>query len=178
LQVPEDFFGKTVQCPECKHAFQANPAGTTVNPGAPDPAPADDSPVREAPAWEKPPRPRDDDAGHDRRRPRPDDEQDEDDRPRRRRLAPHRGGMILAFGIMSLFIMPVIFGPLAWIMGHIDLQEMKAGRMDPSGESQTNTGRILGMVACILQIVGLVLGCGIAALFILAGILGGAAHHR
>jgi hypothetical protein len=42
-----------------------------------------------------------------------------------------------------------ILGPVAWIMGHIDLGEMRAGRMDPSGEGLTNAGRICGIVATL-----------------------------
>jgi hypothetical protein len=57
-------------------------------------------------------------------------------------LKPHRGGMLLAFGI------------LAWVMGNGDLKEMADGRMDPSGEGMTKAGKILGMIGCILHIVG------------------------
>jgi hypothetical protein len=170
LQVPEDFFGKTVQCPECKHMFTAGPAPSA---DAPQPQPA--------PVWEKPPprsRERDDD---DDDRPRKRRSEDDDDAPRRRYLAAHRGGMILAFGILALLPtggLGIIFGPLAWIMGNADLKEMRAGRMDPSGESQTNTGRILGMIATILQIVAVLAGCLVAGVFIMLAIAGGAAGHR
>jgi hypothetical protein len=182
LQVPEDFFGKNVQCPECKQTFRAEPAGTAGNasvsasgPAPPAPPPAPPS----APVWEQPPRERRDENQDDRpRRRRHDDDEEDDDRPRRRRLLPHRGGMILAFGIMSLIVLPIVFGPLAWFMGNADLRDMRAGRMDPSGESQTNTGRILGMVAMILQIIGLLIGCVIGAIFFIAIIAGGAAHHH
>jgi hypothetical protein len=88
---------------------------------------------------------------------------DYDDRPRRYRrrrdLAPHRGSTILTFGILSLVVFGPIFGPMAWIMGNNDLAEMKAGRMDPEGESATNAGRICGMIATIICIVGVALLC-------------------
>jgi hypothetical protein len=42
-------------------------------------------------------------------------------------------------------------------MGNGDLKEMDAGAMDPSGRSTTNAGRICGMIATILMIVGLVI---------------------
>lgn len=68
---------------------------------------------------------------------------------------PHRGVLILIFGILGLFFC-VIFGIAAWIMGNTDLKEMEAGRMDPSGIGLTQAGRILGMIAVALLAVGLV----------------------
>jgi len=67
-------------------------------------------------------------------------------------LAPHRGVMILVFGILG-FVVCIIFGILAWVFGNADLAEMDAGRMDPSGRGMTSAGRILGMIACILTVV-------------------------
>jgi hypothetical protein len=68
-------------------------------------------------------------------------------------LKPHRGGMMLAFGILGL-VCCIVFGILAWVMGNSDLQEMAAGRMDPSGEGMTKAGKILGMVGCGLAVLG------------------------
>lgn len=68
----------------------------------------------------------------------------------------HRGGMILAFGIVGL-VCCIIFAILAWVMGSGDLKEMAAGRMDRTGEGMTKAGKIIGMIACILAIVGLVI---------------------
>jgi len=64
--------------------------------------------------------------------------------------------MILAFGIVG-FVCCIIFATLAWVMGGNDLKEMAAGRMDRSGEGLTKAGKILGMIACILAIVGIVI---------------------
>jgi hypothetical protein len=88
-------------------------------------------------------------------------------------MKPHRGTLILVFGILGL----VICGPLgiaAWIMGGGDLKQMDAGAMDPSGRSLTNAGRICGIIATILMILGV-----LAAIALMAfGIIGGmAAHH-
>ena len=44
-------------------------------------------------------------------------------------VKPHRGGMILAFGIVGI-VCCIIFAILAWVMGNGDLKEMAAGRMD------------------------------------------------
>lgn len=83
-------------------------------------------------------------------------------------LAPHRGGMILAFGILNWAVCP-IFGIIAWVMGNTDLAEIDAGRMDPEGRSMTQAGKIVGMVHCIVAIVAialwflLIIGFGVAA---------------
>jgi hypothetical protein len=66
-------------------------------------------------------------------------------------LAPHRGGLILVFGILAWSVCP-IFGFLAWIMGSSDLRQMRAGRMDPRGESLTQVGSVLGMINVVLVV--------------------------
>lgn len=58
--------------------------------------------------------------------------------------------MILVFGILSLFTVPFIFGPLAWMMGNEDMQKMRAGQMDREGQAMTEAGRICGMIATLL----------------------------
>jgi hypothetical protein len=83
--------------------------------------------------------------------------------PDKQLMKPHRGTLILVLGILGL----VICGPLgiaAWIMGSGDLKEMDAGTMDPSGRSNTNVGKICGIIATILMIVGVLIG---GAIFIL-----------
>ena len=69
-------------------------------------------------------------------------------------LKPHRGGMLLAFGILGLLCC-IVFGILAWVMGSNDLKEMEAGRMDPSGEGMTKAGKILGIIGCALAVLGI-----------------------
>lgn len=66
-------------------------------------------------------------------------------------LSPHRGGMILCFGILTWVLCPV-FGVVAWVMANGDLRQMEAGTMDMSGKDMTKTGKILGMVNVILWI--------------------------
>ena len=70
-------------------------------------------------------------------------------------LRPHRGGLILALGILGL-VCCFICGIIAWVMGSNDLKEMAAGRMDPAGQGLTQAGKICGMMSVILQIIGLV----------------------
>lgn len=75
---------------------------------------------------------------------------------------PHRGGVILTFGILGLFgcgcIVFLGFGIAAWAMGANDLKAMNEGRMDDSGRSLTQTGQILGMIGCGIAIVTTILG--------------------
>jgi len=71
-------------------------------------------------------------------------------------MQPHRGTMILVFGILGLVVcMPL--GIVAWVMGSGDLKKMDAGLMDPEGRGITQAGKIIGMVATILAIVGIAL---------------------
>lgn len=69
-------------------------------------------------------------------------------------LKPHRGGVILALGILGIVVC-FICGIIAWVMGNNDLTEMNAGVMDPSGRGLTQAGKICGMIGVILAIVGL-----------------------
>lgn len=74
-------------------------------------------------------------------------------------MRPHRGAVILVFGILGLVVCQ-LFGIAAWSMGTTDLQEMAMGRMDPSGQDMTKAGRICGMVATgilIFQVVVLII---------------------
>ena len=129
-------------------------------------------------AWDEDDDLDDDDDDRKKKRSKRDDDNDDDDdkgfggQMRRRPSAParsghlktHRAGMIVAFGIIGLisfFIFPIIaimFGPMAWFMGNSDLEEMRAGTMDPDGESQTQMGRTLGMIATLLFFVGALVG--------------------
>jgi hypothetical protein len=87
-------------------------------------------------------------------------------------MKPHRGTLVLVLGILGL----VLCGPLgiaAWALGASDLKEMDAGVMDPSGRGPTQAGKICGMIASILMIIGVVIGIALVALGIL-----GAAHQR
>jgi hypothetical protein len=188
LQVPDDLMGKRVQCPECKHTFTAKAAeedeesssktGTTAS----NPAPS------KTPEWDKKSSSSSNRSGSGKKKRRDDDDDeddddDDDDRPRRRKrrrsssyrgnYVPHRGGMILAFGLIGLLILP-IFGIIAWIMGNTDLAEIRAGRMDPEGEGMTQAGRVLGMITVILWSVSILLTCvGFACWFLFVAMLVG-----
>ena len=145
LRVPEDLLGKEVKCPSCGTTFPAVVADevaedVSAHEAPPEPEPAD----KPAP-----------DKGI-RRRVMNEDEDEENEEPRSRRrrsrgrLEPHRGTAVLVLGIVSLVILPFIFGPIAWVMGNNDLRAIRAGRMDPEGEGLTNAGRICGIIGTIL----------------------------
>ncbi len=88
-------------------------------------------------------------------------------------LQPHRGVMILVFGILGLVIC-VIFGIVAWVMGGGDLRAMAEGRMDPTGEGLTKAGKICGMISVVLTIVGIVIWILVTVLLVGAGVAGAA----
>jgi predicted Zn finger-like uncharacterized protein len=128
LHVPDSVLGRSVKCPACGMTFTAGESAVRHVPEAPIPFRDPLSP------------------------PRQDDRDRDDDTPYRRRIRrdfmPHRGGVVLTFGILSLVCgcLSIIFGPTAWVMGNNDLHEIRAGRMDPQGEGLTQAGRICGMV--------------------------------
>lgn len=170
LRVPDDLVGKYVKCPSCDKTFTASAeaGGPTQEyaPEAPPPRRAlNDEGHKQA--EEPPPRPP---------RPRRDDDDDfDDDRPMRRSrrgYAPHRGTLILVLGVLSLIGGSIFTGIPAWIMGNNDMKEIRAGRMDPEGEANTNLGRILGMVGTLLHLIPLVLAGCFCCSMILAGAAG------
>lgn len=86
----------------------------------------------------------------------------------RRDCEPHRGGFILAMGIISLAALfgcwplaplAVVPGIIAWVLGHADLRKIRAGDMDPEGESSTQAGWICGIIGTCLNTL-VILGCG------------------
>ena len=151
LRVPEDLLGKLVKCPTCSLTFTAE---------LPAPPPPAATPYDAAP----PPRTPDDVAAPVRRRGRDDGDDDDDDYPRRRRrrvrrdALPHRGTLILILGILSIVICG-FFGPAAWVMGNNDLNEIRAGRMDPEGEGTTRAGQICGIIGTVLLVLQVLCIC-------------------
>jgi predicted Zn finger-like uncharacterized protein len=160
LRVPDDLLGKEVKCPTCGTTF------TAAESTAPPPVEAEEP---SAPARARPSAPPDEYEEE------PPARGSEGDGRRRRRsrahLQPHRGTLILVLGILGL----VAFQPLgivAWVLGNNDLKEMRAGRMDPEGEGQTNAGRICGMIATIMMGLSLLCACGFIAIAVIAAIAG------
>jgi uncharacterized membrane protein YccF (DUF307 family) len=77
-------------------------------------------------------------------------------------MQPHRGTMILVFGILGLIVC-FPFGIVAWVMGNTDLKAMDAGTMDPEGRGTTQAGKIIGIVTTILNVLGFIFGIFIIA---------------
>ena len=73
---------------------------------------------------------------------------------------PHRGVMILIFGIIGVACC-FPFGIAAWVMGHTDIKLIDSGEMDPTGRSMTNGGKICGIISVILTVIG----CGLNLAF-------------
>jgi hypothetical protein len=150
LQITADFYGQLVQCPDCQHQFEARPNSSGVQSTPP-------SQATSQPKYEKDDEPR-----------RRDDDDFEDVRISRGgnvHLQAHRGAVVLVLGILSICcIGSPITGIVAWILGHIDLKAMDAGTMDPAGRSQTQTGKVLGMISTILTVL-LILGYCLIAVF-------------
>lgn len=74
-------------------------------------------------------------------------------RAARRPVREHRGGVILAFGILAWVTTCFLFGVAAWALAIEDLRAMRAGEMDPSGERLTRAGMILGAISVVLTLV-------------------------
>ena len=85
-------------------------------------------------------------------------------------MKPHRGTLILVFGILSLVLCAPL-GIAAWIMGNGDLKQMDAGTMDPTGRSVTNAGRICGIIGTILLGLGALIWIALIALGLIGGFI-------
>mgnify|MGYP001349783438 CR=1 FL=1 len=70
-------------------------------------------------------------------------------------LAPHRGTLVLILGLLGLTVCGAATGLPAWLLASRDLREMRAGRMDRSGEQLTTIGQVLGIVSLVLTMIGL-----------------------
>jgi len=97
----------------------------------------------------------------------------------RRDVEPHRGGLVLTLGILSIVAAASILttilafltflglplGIAAWVMGHRDLRKMRDGVMDVRGRGSTQAGWICGIIGTVLNALG-VIGCGAFVAFI------------
>ena len=68
--------------------------------------------------------------------------------------APHRGGLVLTLGLLGVLLFAPV-GIVAWILGSKDLAAMRQGNMDNSGEGMTLAGKVLGILATVMFIVGI-----------------------
>jgi predicted Zn finger-like uncharacterized protein len=106
----------------------------------------------------------DDDRGRTKRRRRRDDDEDNDFEERlRRRPAPHRGGLVLTLGIVTLVVWccPLagfIVGGIAANLAKNDLAAMAAGRMDESGRGLTMAGNVCAIIGVVLSLINFIVG--------------------
>jgi hypothetical protein len=75
---------------------------------------------------------------------------------------PPRGTAILVMGVLSLFVLPLPLGLIAWLWANEDLKKMDAGVMDPEGRGSTQAGKVFGMISVILAAAAL----GLALLYL------------
>jgi hypothetical protein len=195
VRLPEPLAGQQVRCPTCGSAFEAvlpdTPSGSGEAPVAT---------VSELPAT-APQRRTDREADMEpcpycgKRVPLEADYcpqchadfDEEDDRPWeqpggiRRDSEPHRGGLVLTLGIVSLVCAPLtlccgvigaIFsvaglsvGITAWVLAQRDLKKMRANLMDPQGQGTTEGGRVCGIIGTILCSFGLLLAIALGAFY-------------
>ena len=155
LQVPEDYLGRSIACPSCKHVFRLGPA-----PSPPPPPPRDDRP---------PLRDREDD--YERRRSR---EFEYDDRPRRRpgyaeaedrRHWRSRADSAHTMGLLACILcwMPLIgliLGIIAYSTASGDLARMAYERSgDLSTRVRFESAKSMGMTGIIISAVLFVTCC-------------------
>jgi hypothetical protein len=86
-------------------------------------------------------------------------------------MKPHRGVLILILGILGL-VLCFPCGIAAWILGTGDLRQIDSGTMDPTGRGLTQAGKILGIIATILTLLGIVVWFVLLALGAVAGLAG------
>ncbi|MBL8792266.1 MAG: hypothetical protein JNM56_00020 [Planctomycetia bacterium] len=196
LRVPDDLLGRNVKGPTCSTTFQANAAAepTVSTPAPTTPAPTTPAPPPPPPPLPAPPGPSLGSSSHQRcaycgedmpgdaeRCPHCGEMQGEDRpweqqqyRGVRRDCEPHRGGLVLTFGIISVCLGPlgmvppccyinILFsgiglglGIAAIIMGKNDLAKMRQGVMDPQGQGTTQAGWICGIVGTVLNALAMI----------------------
>jgi hypothetical protein len=68
-------------------------------------------------------------------------------------MLPSRSSTILTLGILSLVVCSVM-GPIAWSMGNEELRRIDAGQASPMGRGSVTAGRICGIIATSLLVIG------------------------
>jgi hypothetical protein len=193
LRLPDDLLGRMVRCASCGETFEAKETPAPLPPPTPS-VEASPPPARgdfDIEKTEPCPRCGEEVPGDAARCLRCGEYLDEEpeDRPWergvRRDCEPHRSGLILTLGIVSIVCgalgialfccvpLPILFvaagfgcGIPAWVMGHRDLAKMRAGVMDPRGQGTAYGGRVCGIIGTILNIIGLLIGVGMGVVFV------------
>jgi hypothetical protein len=69
---------------------------------------------------------------------------------------------VLTFGLLGILLFAPL-GIVAWILGSKDLNAMGSGNMDSSGEGMTTAGKVLGIIATVLMVIGLLVATAVLA---------------
>jgi len=166
VQLPREYLGRNVQCPECKRTFLAGDpmTGIATDPSLPPMPSISNAPESPTALDEAAPRYP---ARHD------DDDAFDDWGVRRAQLRRDHGGVVLALGILSVVIwcLGAVFGPIAFFVGGSDLRAMDNGEMDPANRSMVQAGRIIGAVGFCLSMMYLLFYLGYFVF--LASVVGG-----
>jgi flagellar basal body-associated protein FliL len=101
------------------------------------------------------------------REPRYDDRGSYQERPHYEE--PHRGGLILALGIMGIAVCGIC-GIFAWFMGTTDIRKMDAGQMNPEGRGLTQAGKIMGLISMIIMVLSVIAMIGMFGLMFFVGV--------
>lgn len=79
--------------------------------------------------------------------------------------------VILTLGIISIVCCGLL-GPVAWYMGNQEVKGVREGRIDPANEGLAKAGMILGIVASVFLIFGLLWVLFFGGLGILGSLMG------
>jgi phage FluMu protein Com len=181
LKVADTAAGKKIRCPVCKAIVAVPEAEDFVEPDEDEDTAVSEKPTKKpsksTSKSHRPPsrkrRDEDDDDFED------EEEEEEERRPKKKKKkkrrqfddrrggdVPHRGITILIMGLAS-----ILFGcfPIAaWYLGYRamsmaneDLDDMERGRVDRSGKGLVLTGKVCGIIGCVLGVIWIVIAVGL-----------------
>jgi hypothetical protein len=78
---------------------------------------------------------------------------------------------ILVLGILSLICSCLPLGVAAWVMGNRELQAIDSGRRNPDNRGTANAGRVIGIVATVLGLIGFIILIAFLFLGLSVGVL-------
>jgi len=67
---------------------------------------------------------------------------------------------VLVLGILGLVLCQIL-GPFAWVMGNKELAAIDDGRRTPDNRGTAQAGKVLGIIATVLMIIGILFFVGI-----------------
>ena len=76
----------------------------------------------------------------------------------------------LVLGILGLVSCCTPLGIVAWILGAIELSDIKKGKVSKAGEGIAKAGMILGIIVTVLMILGIIVWVALIAFGIFAGV--------